>query len=243
MPLKVFLDVRQVTTLQRDKYKFWGESRPAAVPFSCVLEFVPRLQSHVGKSPIQLSAGTRYTSTLVLKIKTDQIVPSDVARAALPLEWFPADQVVEEWFPFKAIPKYPNGLLVLLRIHIVKRFSLPPFSAPPGRLLVLPAWDRPGKPAVPPTPYFSPIPPGYECLTVGPGAYPGGGQPPTDARSKAKAEKAAMMKKPPAAAPPHPLYPPPPEASDCAIDPGNPYAALPPRDDGDAAYPRLPTFA
>jgi hypothetical protein len=153
MPLKVFIKINQVRTLRQGKYKVWGEISPVPVPFSSILEYDPRLQAHRCNSHIELAAGRRYNSILHIEIQTNQLKPQEVARGSLPLEWFPSDQVVEDWFPLKTIPEYPNGLMVLIQIHIVKRFALPPFSAPPGRLLVLPAWDRPGKQAIPPTPY------------------------------------------------------------------------------------------
>lgn len=78
---------------------------------------------------------------------------SEAGRLQLPLKWFPANQVVTDWFPVtsKSVSGV-NGEEMLLNVTIhLADARVTPFSHPQGSLLVAPAWNRPGVPAVPPT--------------------------------------------------------------------------------------------
>jgi hypothetical protein len=54
-----------------------------------------------------------------------------------------------------------------ISVHIVKRVRVQPFTAVPGSLLVLPAWNRPNILAAPPAP-FTPLGPGFVKLAMAP---------------------------------------------------------------------------
>lgn len=78
---------------------------------------------------------------------------SEAGRLVLPLKWFPANRVVTDWFPIAS--RSVSGIdgeemLLKMTIHLAEA-RVTPFSHPVGSLLVAPAWDRPGQPAVPPT--------------------------------------------------------------------------------------------
>jgi hypothetical protein len=168
----VYVQVSQIQTLPHGDFRLWGEVLPITLPLSSVLQYDSQSRSHSMKSHIELAAGRRYGSVLALRIQPNSLGRSVIATASLPLDWFPADQTVEDWFPFYVSPSSPHGVLGLIRVHIAKRFDLTAFTAPPGNLLVLPAWNRPTKPIIPPTPFFDPIPPGFSRLTVAQGGYP-----------------------------------------------------------------------
>jgi hypothetical protein len=55
-----------------------------------------------------------------------------VAWISLPLNWFPAGQTVDNWFPFQATDACPGDVFARVRVHIAKRFDLAPFAAPSG---------------------------------------------------------------------------------------------------------------
>lgn len=78
---------------------------------------------------------------------------SEAGRIQLPLKWFPANQVVNDWFPIAS--RTVSGIdgeemLLNITVHLAEA-RVTPFSQPIGSLLVAPAWNRPGRPAVPPT--------------------------------------------------------------------------------------------
>jgi hypothetical protein len=214
MPLRVYLQILEIKcegkAIQKGNYIVWSEIRPCAIPFTSKCAFDSRKGTLSCADFVELAAGCRYGSLMSILLKTNNAASTEIARTHLPLDWFPSDQVCTDWFPMKAVPAYPNGLMVQITTHIIKRFPLPPFSAPPGRLLVLPAWPRPNKPVVPPTPYFSLKPPGWEIVTVPQAPYPGGGKPPKrPPPADQKPPEAQKHGAPPAAAPPRPHYPPP----------------------------------
>jgi hypothetical protein len=214
MPLKVHVHALEIRTLPLGNFHVWGDVLPIPVPFSSPIEYDPVTLAHFAKSPIELSAGSRYSSTLRIHIKSgSDAFGTTVASVSLPLSWFPVDQTVVDWFPLRASAALQYGVFAQLRVHVVKRFDLPPFTAPLGTLLVLPAWNRPGRPAIPPTPFFWPVPPGYSAMTVHQGPYPGSPQP-------------GVVYPPP----PGPIFPPPPAPWDggAAGGPPIPSAAYPP---------------
>lgn len=170
--MRLWVKVHQVVGLPSDRYKIFGEVRPFSLSSSSRCHYDKGSTILTTLSQLDLSAGQRYGSTLVLTVHTDYLRSEEVCRLTLPLIWFPADQTVRDWFPVFA-PSFRRGQIAAqVEVHIVKRHALPPFAAPEGRLLVLPAWSRPGKPIIPPTPYFMPRY-GCEKLTIGAGPFPG----------------------------------------------------------------------
>jgi hypothetical protein len=175
MPMRVWVRLHQLVGLSPGKYKFWGEIRPFGFPFSanCAYDSATTFVSAI--TPLELSAGRRYGSTMILTIRTDNASCTEIARLSLPLHWFPAEQTVRDWYP---VHFQPCGQLAAdIEVHIVKRFSLAPFTAPAGHLLVLPAWNRPDKPAIPPTPFFIGND-SFERLTVAQAPFPMAQPPP-----------------------------------------------------------------
>jgi hypothetical protein len=174
MPLHVYVHVVQIETLPMQRFKLWADVLPIPVPISSEISYDDRSNTHYAKEPIKLAAGTRYSSILRLCIRPYDSWSKTIAYVSLPLHWFPADQTVSDWFPFQSNLSSARGVFARVRVHIVKRWDLAPFTAPPGPLLVLPAWNRPARPSAPPVPFANPIPPGYRRLTVHQGPYPGG---------------------------------------------------------------------
>jgi hypothetical protein len=168
--LKIFVNLRQIS-LAHDTYLFCGETTPIPFEFNVPCGFDSQNQTIHGTEPLVLSAGRRYRSSMRLSVWS-QTTKTRVATVTLPLYWFPADQVVTDWFPFQP-PAETGGAspLALLDVHIAKRFALARFTAPIGRLLVLPAWNRPHQPALPPAHHFPPTP-GYQALTIPRQPYP-----------------------------------------------------------------------
>jgi hypothetical protein len=68
-----------------------------------------------------------------------------VAQCALPLDWFPTNRVVREWFPM-TLGQYQMGaevpVMILMDIHIDTR-SAKAFRAAFANLRVVPNWPRP----------------------------------------------------------------------------------------------------
>lgn len=97
----------------------------------------------------------------------------EAGRIQLPLKWFPVNQVVTDWFPIYT--NHSSGIsshkmLLQIQIHLADS-KVEPFSAPAGSLLVLPAWDRPGIPAVPPLPPGIPLAPSQSYQYSPPPSY------------------------------------------------------------------------
>jgi hypothetical protein len=169
MPLRLFVKLHKLIGLPPSNYRLWGDVNPLGVPFSSACAFVPEAGYLVGAKAIELSAGQRYGTLLLLRVFTECSETREVAHLTLPLHWFPADRTVRDWFPFLAGPR--TTLSAELEVHIIKRLKCQPFRAPAGNLLVLPAWNRPNQPALPPAPYFPPTS-GFERLTLPPAPWP-----------------------------------------------------------------------
>jgi hypothetical protein len=169
MPLRVFVKLHKLIGLPPSNYRLWGDVNPLGVPFSSACAFVPDAGYLVSAKAIELSAGQRYGTSLLLRVFTECAEPHEVARLTLPLHWFPADRTVRDWFPFLAVAR--SALSADIEVHIIKRLLCQPFRAPAGNLLVLPAWNRPNEPALPPAPWFPPAP-GFEPLTLPPAPWP-----------------------------------------------------------------------
>jgi hypothetical protein len=186
--LRVWVRVHQVVGLPEERYKVHGEVRPLGLAASSACHYDRQSGILTALSQLDLCAGQRHGSALVLAVRTDYLRSAEACRLTLPLRWFPADQSVRDWFPVFA-PKAARQIAAQIEVHIVKRHPLPPFAAPEGRLLVLPAWSRPGRPIAPPTPYFG-QPPGYDRLTIAAGPFPGA--PPLIAVADAAAQRPAL---------------------------------------------------
>jgi hypothetical protein len=164
--LRVWVKVHQILGLPEAKYRVCGDVNPFGIPFSSPCEYDTSSSITRATNAVELSAGRRYGSLLVITVKRNFFPSREVARLSLPLDWFPADRTVRAWFPMKSNVKVdPPIVSADVEVHIIKRHVLPPFTAEPGGLLVLPAWHQPDCPAVAPVPYFPPIP-GYVRASI-----------------------------------------------------------------------------
>ena len=62
-----------------------------------------------------------------------------IAKLVLPVVWFQPDSVVVDTYPMTSPTGIPTPFYAQLSVHLSYQ-NFPPFSAPPGRLLVIPAW-------------------------------------------------------------------------------------------------------
>lgn len=68
-----------------------------------------------------------------------------IGRCSLPLDWFPPNRVVREWFPMTATAGGETGAvktMLLLDVHIAER-KAKRFKAPFATLRIVPTWIRP----------------------------------------------------------------------------------------------------
>jgi hypothetical protein len=65
-----------------------------------------------------------------------------LGRCAIPLDWFPAERVVREWFPLLETDTAFTKTTLLLDVHITHA-NAKPFSATFARLNCIPTWPRP----------------------------------------------------------------------------------------------------
>lgn len=109
---------------------------------------------------------------IYLDLKRYHFVISDdlIGQLVLPLDWFPTNHVVREWFPFVQSGNFMGGM-ILLDIHVDAR-NVDPFMAPFTALRVFPCWKRPTLcenseiPIIPPIVYIvSPQQPSYSNET------------------------------------------------------------------------------
>lgn len=71
----------------------------------------------------------------------------EVAKCVIPLDWFPANRIVRDWFPLQQIRNNENSDIstqVLLEIHLENR-GASKFSAPFANMRVIPTWQRPDR--------------------------------------------------------------------------------------------------
>jgi hypothetical protein len=65
-----------------------------------------------------------------------------LGRCTIPLDWFPMECVVREWFPLIETDAEFTKMMLLLDVHITNA-SAKPFEATFARLNVIPTWPRP----------------------------------------------------------------------------------------------------
>jgi hypothetical protein len=72
-----------------------------------------------------------------------------IGRCSLPLEWFPTNHVVRDWFPMTLESGVPTEYKtwLLLDVHVEDR-KVAEFKAPFSNLRVIPTWIRPTNPNV-----------------------------------------------------------------------------------------------
>lgn len=246
----VYVQLHGCFGLPKGAYEFVGSVQPMNVKTThkCVQDIARNLT--ICKKYLELSVGSRYDNTLVLSIRDNN--KHDCCRVALPMCWFPCDQTVRAWFPMNS---YVSGVvgsyMAEIEVHIRKNFAYTPFGAPKSPLLVLPAWNQPNKPALPPKPY-GPVPPGVTRLPV-----PKPPKPATHAsdaaKTKALPQVTIVYGKPAQPAPlppgcvpsPQPVYAaPPPQYAPPGYPPVTSYGAPPPmQPSGYPAYPAYPSYS
>lgn len=94
----------------------------------------------------QISFKIEYQSDnyLYFDFKRHRMLISDdlLGRLVLPLDWFPTNYVVREWFPISKQGKGNEEAMILLDIHVDHR-NVQPFMAPFSTMKVIPSWERP----------------------------------------------------------------------------------------------------
>lgn len=162
---KLYVKLHGCYGLPKGNYSFTGNVQPMNIKTSDVCSQDSRRNLTIGKAHLELTMGNRYDNILVLCMK-DNATKQDCCRVALPLHWFPADQTARTWFPMKSyISGVQGSYMADIEVHMKKNFSYVPFGAPKSPILVLPAWNQPGKPALPPKPH-GPVPPGCTRIPV-----------------------------------------------------------------------------
>jgi hypothetical protein len=80
-----------------------------------------------------------------LTLKDRMYKKSDKAlgRCRLPLEWFPQDRVVREWFPMNTETDQGPGPSIIMLIDVQVAVKTKNFRASSANLRVIPGWERP----------------------------------------------------------------------------------------------------
>ncbi|OHT11312.1 hypothetical protein TRFO_19294 [Tritrichomonas foetus] len=123
---------------------------------------------------IQYEIVTQRNSFINVELKRHRVIIADdsLGNVLLPLEWFPTNHVVREWFPIHNKNTNKDSM-ILLDVHVDRR-KVMPFMAPFATLRVLPCWQRPTLtehndfPVIPPIVY---IIQSYNSQTISPNAH------------------------------------------------------------------------
>ena len=113
----------------------------------------PEMSNYTCEKPIIYSSSNQKDTVLSIEFKRQKVFKQDepLGKLVIPLNWFPSNHIVREWFPFRAASGNPNAPTyskdlssgyVLLDVHINYRNALP-FMAPFAPLRVLPCWEKP----------------------------------------------------------------------------------------------------
>lgn len=93
---------------------------------------------------ISFNLDSQLNSSIHMEFKRHRFLISDdfIGHIDLPLNWFPSNHIVREWFPIKKNRGGKNGGMLLLDVHVDCR-GADPFMAPFAPLKVQPTWKRP----------------------------------------------------------------------------------------------------
>ncbi|OHS94804.1 hypothetical protein TRFO_39020 [Tritrichomonas foetus] len=184
----IYLKINQIKDLPKGSYTAWIGTSPIGISKSGELD---RNTKSTRMWPMETKQPETTSISIVIKHHKFLSGESEAARAMIPVKWFPSNSVVTDWFPLVSPTSFQlekNAKpLISLTVH-VSDHRAKEFSAPPGALLVAPAWDRPGMPArppvmpsaapyggspgmYPPAPGMAPPPPGMAPQSA-PGMYP-----------------------------------------------------------------------
>ncbi|KAK8896123.1 hypothetical protein M9Y10_014016 [Tritrichomonas musculus] len=96
------------------------------------------------EKPISLNIGIQKNNFIHMDFKRHRMLISDdlLGRVVLPLDWFPTNHVVREWFPISKKARGVCDTMILLDVHVDSR-NVQPFMAPFATLKVVPSWQRP----------------------------------------------------------------------------------------------------
>ncbi|OHS97478.1 hypothetical protein TRFO_36343 [Tritrichomonas foetus] len=97
-----------------------------------------------GYKPARFNVKSQSSSSIFVDVKRSRFIVKDelIGNVQLPLNWFPINHIVREWYPVKGVSNVQDDVMILLDIHIDNRGALP-FMAPFASLRVLPTWTRP----------------------------------------------------------------------------------------------------
>ena len=118
---KAFIRVRQLSQTPignfiGGKFNMAIKLTPGSIPL--IANFTdsnPPVCNHVYRFDMQTAEKAVFEVTLM---ESNVFSKVDIARVTLPLNWFPKDCVVTQWFPLKSIKQGTCDLLVLLEVHI-----------------------------------------------------------------------------------------------------------------------------
>lgn len=113
-----------------------------------------------GDKPSSMPIFSQINNYLCIDFKRFHLITKDdlIGQLVLPLEWFPTNHIVREWFPIQRSTDCQVGM-ILLDVHIDSR-NVAPFMAPFATLRVFPMWKKPtfGEnceiPVIPPVVYI-----------------------------------------------------------------------------------------
>lgn len=90
---------------------------------------------------------SQFEANLIVKMERSRMIIKDeeVAKLIVPLQWFPTNRVVRDWFPMKASDQTHKDAFILLDVHIDDR-KCEKFMAAYSTLRIFPCWNRPQDP-------------------------------------------------------------------------------------------------
>lgn len=96
------------------------------------------------EKPIAFNIESQLNNTIYMNFKRHRFIISDdlIGEVVLPLNWFPSNHIVREWFPIVTKNNGHSGGMVLLDIHVDCR-GADPFMAPFAHLNIRPTWRNP----------------------------------------------------------------------------------------------------
>ncbi|OHS93851.1 hypothetical protein TRFO_02378 [Tritrichomonas foetus] len=142
----IYLKVLQIQDVKKAFYSIWAGTTPLG--FNKRGECKYKKGTATCKHMWQMTTKdpNKTSIEIILKSKKWFHGETEVGRLHCPLTWFPTNAIVTDWFPL-VDSMHDKKFMVELSIHVSEQ-PAKPFHAHTGALLVIPAWDRPGTPAI-----------------------------------------------------------------------------------------------
>lgn len=144
------INMRVVELLTKEKHStinsFYILARTNNSQYQCTkMKIISNKYTNIltGEKPSSLFIRAQHNDFLNIDLKRYHFISKDdlIGQVVLPLEWFPTNHMVREWFPIQKSGEFQGGM-ILLDIHIDSR-NVQPFMAPFAALRVFPCWERP----------------------------------------------------------------------------------------------------